>query len=84
MFLNHKRKPDVNTKNKYGGNALHICASTDNLECAEILLKYKANICDRCGNGFYPIHVAAHSCANKVIKLLLAEGKIGLLNVLVN
>jgi ankyrin repeat protein len=74
MFLNHKRKPDVNLRNKYGATAVHYCAVNDNLECVEILLKNNARLCERCSYGFFPIHLAAHSCANKVLKRLVAEG----------
>jgi len=84
MFLNHKRKPDINFKNKNGGIALHICAITDNVECAKILMKYNTNICERCKNGFLPIHLAAHSSANKVLKLLVDEGKINFISFLNN
>ncbi len=65
---------NVDLKANFGGTALHICASTDNFECAKILLNYKATLCSQCNNGFYPIHIAAHSCSNKVLALLMSEG----------
>ena len=65
---------NVDLKDNYGGTALHYCALSDNFECAKILLKYNASFCSQCNNGFYPIHLAAHRCSNKVLALLISEG----------
>lgn len=74
MILNHYTQPDIHLKDKNGGTALHFCAATDNIECAEVLLRHKASISKICNNGFFPIHLAAHNCSNNVLKLLIKEG----------
>lgn len=74
MLLNHRTHPDKHLKDKIGATALHYCAVTDDVECAKVLLKNKAKITERCNNGFFPIHLAAHNCSNEVLQLLITEG----------
>jgi transient receptor potential cation channel subfamily A protein 1 len=75
ILLSHPaNKVDIHLGGENGGTALHYCAFNDNLECAMILLKHKANLCRPCDNGFFPVHMAAQNCANKVLEFLIAEG----------
>jgi transient receptor potential cation channel subfamily A member 1 len=65
---------DINLVGDRGWTALHYCAISDNLECAEILVKYDCNLCIPCNNGYYPIHVAAQKASNRMFEYLLSEG----------
>jgi len=65
---------DIHLGGELGASALHYCAYHDNLECAQVLVENKANMCIPCKNGFFPIHVAAHRCSNKVLEYLISEG----------
>lgn len=65
---------DLHIAGDNGATPLHICAYFDNLECAMVLIKYNTNLCQACPNGFFPIHVAANRCSNKVLKYLLDIG----------
>lgn len=78
LLLSHENRCDVHLGGENGGTALHTCAYLDNLECAKVLVKHKSNLCKPCSNGFFPIHVAAQRCSNKVLEFLIGEGcKIG-------
>ncbi len=65
---------DIHLGGELGASALHYCAYYDNLDCAKVLFEYKTNMCIPCKNGFFPIHVAAHRCSNKVLEYLISEG----------
>lgn len=73
-MLSHVRNIDIHLGGENGSTALHYCAYFDNLECAKVLIKHKANFCKPCNNGFFPVHTAAQRCSNKVLECLIAEG----------
>jgi transient receptor potential cation channel subfamily A member 1 len=73
ILLSHEKKCDIHLGGENGGTALHYCAYYDNLECAKILLKYDASLCNPDNNGFLPIHMAAQRCSNKVLEYLIEE-----------
>lgn len=65
---------DIHLGGENGSTALHYCAYEDNLECARVLIRHKANLCKPCNNGFFPIHTAAQRCSNQVLEYLIDEG----------
>jgi ankyrin repeat protein len=74
-LLSHpSKRVNLHLGGENGGTALHYCSFNDNLECAMVLLKHKAKLCKPCDNGFFPVHMAAQNCANKVLEFLIAEG----------
>ena len=74
MLSHSTNKCDVHLEGEYGETPLHYCAFTDNLECAQVLIKHKAAICRPCKNGFFPVHIAAQNCSNRVLEFLLDVG----------
>ncbi|CAF0715061.1 unnamed protein product [Brachionus calyciflorus] len=74
LLTHQKNKINIHLGGENGSTALHTCAYHDNIECAKVLIKHKSNICQTCNNGFFPIHVAAQRCSNKVLELLIGEG----------
>ena len=72
-FLSHSLHPNIHLGGENGQTALHYCAYYENLECAEVLIKHKVELCRACNYGFFPIHVAAQRCSNKILKFLIEE-----------
>jgi hypothetical protein len=65
---------DINTKDKYGNNALHIAVKFNNIDATKVLIEYGININGENKTKNTPLHVAAQRNSVHCLNILLKHG----------
>ena len=68
-----KESPNVNKKNEFGNNALHIACKNNSIEVVKILLDYPIDIEAKGIDDYTPLLYAASNLNHEILELLIGK-----------